>query len=337
MYARFERERPETLGRAAVEIIGLEGVEGIIPVAEVIGSRLRADPECYRDEWLLGYACCGAEDEDSNDEALVVAALEERAKESENVKAYVDLILHPFLEEEKGRKASGSPPVTYITPPLGEILAEIEEGSPIQYGMMFGQQASPDDIRCIYSKLIRETRREQLLRYLWVFRRRELPELGQRIFDLACSEDEELRETAIKALSHTQALSVRELGIRLLSTEGQEPCWYGMSLFVKNYQEGDCRLFQPVLNSVTDPDSIEVIGHNIQDIADEHENEEIENCLLWLYEHGYCSYCRNSVLGRLIGWDAATRAILEECLWDCNEKTRTLAKETLEGGKYIPQ
>lgn len=80
----------------------------------------------------------------------------------------------------------------------------------------FGSCASDEEIEHLFSRLLAETRREQLIRYLWIFRRRTLPKLDRRLFDLAETDDEDLQDAAIAAIANTRDMSVHDLAIQLL-------------------------------------------------------------------------------------------------------------------------
>ena len=80
------------------------------------------------------------------------------------------------------------------------------------FGKRFG---TSDELEQLYKRLLTETRREQLLRYLWIFRSKELPRLDKKIFEIASSNtDKELQDAAINALANSTDPSIRDLAIR---------------------------------------------------------------------------------------------------------------------------
>jgi hypothetical protein len=49
--------------------------------------------------------------------------------------------------------------------------------------------------------------------------------------------------------------------------------------------------------------------------------------LLWMYENGLCSDCREDIVERLLEMNQLTPKILEECRNDCNAVIRELAEK----------
>jgi hypothetical protein len=78
-----------------------------------------------------------------------------------------------------------------------------------------------------------------------------------------------------------------------------------------------------------DPDVAHDIGAGILDIAAAQPQPELSGCLVWVYENTPCAICRERSVRSLLERERASDGLLLECVWDCSEAIRTLAKSEL--------
>ena len=73
------------------------------------------------------------------------------------------------------------------------------------------------DLEIVLDRLRQETKKEQLRRYLWIFKNRQFARLESRLFDLAVSVDEDIQYCAIAALANNKSELIRSLAIDLIN------------------------------------------------------------------------------------------------------------------------
>ena len=79
--------------------------------------------------------------------------------------------------------------------------------------------------------MLGETERNRLVSYLDVFAYAKLPRLDDRVFELARSADDAIRDNAITALAQVKSPAIRELGLRLLEEQDVDRRRDGIELF----------------------------------------------------------------------------------------------------------
>jgi hypothetical protein len=299
----------------------------LLYVVEVLGARLSNDPDFFEDDYMIREAY------DQFGKEVVLSALSKKAETNAYVKHYLDKVVNTNTQENN---ATQLPPKWQSELTLEKILAQIEADAgkgPFRNSRFvytkFGQNASDKDIEHLFTKFLAETRREQLIRYLRLFRKREVPRLDNRLFELATSTDEELQHAAIAALASTQDSRVREFALYHLEKEPRLACQGAVELFIKNYQLGDNKLIETVLDICGDIDDIHGLGIDLLNLAEAQSYQELANCILWVYEKTPCSHCRKEAVEILIEWGMASESLLSECLWDVYDETCDLAKEAL--------
>jgi hypothetical protein len=324
IYEKFDMQEFNASYMGGAEIIQMDGLEGLLHVAKVIGKRLTEENDYWEDDQLY-CKTCERFGKEATDEFLV-----KHAKENPFVMAYLDE-LKKIEERCKPRDSRSHTERFRDENPIDLIIEGVNNAKgkyPGNY-MSFGKYATTDEIERIFSLLTSETNKEKLIRYLWIFRRRELPRLPLPIAELALSSDPEIQDAAISALGNLSEPSVREIAISLCSNEDKEIALKAIELFVNNYQEGDSKYIDPLLNTVWDKDILHGACMDSIELFKKHPLEELVNSMLWVYENTPCTHCRNRAISLLIekGW--LPEIELNECLYDCVKDTRELAKIAL--------
>lgn len=322
IYEKFDLQEFNKSYLGGDEIIQMDGLEGLLHVAEVIGKRL-IEEEGYWDTDILYCQACEMFGKEPTDEFLVG-----HAKENRFVTAYLNELKKN--EERRKPKDSRSHKERFRDEyPIERILDEINNGKGRYAFMRFGRYATTDEIEKVYNLLISEISKEKLIRYLWIFRNRELPRLPQTITDLAFSSDHEIQDAAITAISNLSDPSVHDIAINICSNQNKKIALKAIELFVNNYQESDSKFIEPMLTNVADKDIMHWACLDAIKLFEKHPLEELTNTMLWVYENTPCTHCRNNATQLLIenGWLPETQ--LNECLYDCVNDTRELAKSVM--------
>lgn len=318
LYNAFTRSLDEskdwsTLG---LPIFSLDGVKGACFVLEELARRPIKN---WEDPCHLLLAL-------TNDfgEENAIHALQDSAKTCKRLRRLLPIAIREIRREIPAPQQRA--PYT-----LEQVLKDIERSTNkrgvIERG--FGKRANDEDIREIFSLLLEETRTRRLYCYLRVFHMRALPELHDRIFELALSSNRQVRLAACTALSHRKSTRVRQFALNLLHEDPSSIHSGALELLRLNYRAGDHVIIAKSLRGRLAPETIHSIVLDLVLLAREIAGPELADCLHWAYEHTPCSSCRQSVVDKLIKWNAAPPELLEECLWDCEYEIRELARNAL--------
>lgn len=189
----------------------------------------------------------------------------------------------------------------------------------------WGRYADDSEVTLAAEALAAETDLERVRALLGVFFWRRFPLDPSPLLALAESDSEETAFYAARALEHVTHPSVRALALKLLRTDRRS--YDGVYLLRSNYEDGDQEL---VAAACASPPSDEDLAHRLGlatlDFAEAHPGPGSTFALLPVYGWSRCSNCRRACVRDLIEANALPEAIREECLRDCDEDTRALAR-----------
>lgn len=299
-----------------LQIICLDGLSGLLHVAEVVGARLRNEADFREPGYLSWYA------DQRFGEDRVSRALRERSRTSQNVAAF-----HHMVNRQRGLFSNVRDLAS--APTFAEFLTAVERDDEVPrsiYGRL-ARHATADEIGEVFQRLIQETDKTRLISYLQFFRVAELPRLDERIFNLARSDDSSIRQNAITALAQIKARPVGEMGLRLLQEPDIKLRRDGLELMCRNHRRRDLPVIVDALPKEGPPDVLHDLAGLCNQIADRHP-QDIE-LARWVYEHNPCSYCRHRVFRRLIKRNSLSKFHWAECAWDGYEETRVTARRLI--------
>ena len=320
LYAKLDRQYlggGDTAGQHIVhfdgqDIVDLDGIEGFLHVAEVIGRRMLTDPDFRPDDYLLTAAG------EKHGADIVAAALQRAARTNSNVSAYVDAIVAQSGSLIPNAKANAAPKRERIS--LAAFLdAPLDAKSKRRITQMrFGRQATADELTSLLQLIAEEKDGTRLGYYLGVFNTADMPELSPPILELARSGAGETRDLAISALARLTDDRVRSLALELLD----KGVLKAIDLFAKNYRDGDFDRIATKLSAPDDDRQGHDIGLDLLRVCRDHPVPASAECLVWIYEHTPCAFCRNSAVDDLLAIDRLPAALALECQHDCYPDTR---------------
>ena len=321
IYVRFDKQEFNEAWLGGNHIIELHGLGGLTHVAKVLGKRM-LEGDGYWDDSVYPHSC------ELYGKDMVDKHLEKLSAEDAEIALYLKNVLEVYKAWDKPSNINSPEKLRKRTRedlPLNKILHFIEEGkSHPSRCMRFGKHATDEEINIIYKGLLVEEREEQLVRYLWVFRRRELPEHHDKIFLFAHSDNEKLRGAAITALTHTSHSRVRNFAIKLHDADDVNHFIEAIELFVNNYQLGDYKYIERALIESEDTDALFSICYDLLKVFEEHPESGMQKCLLWIYENNPCAHCRSRAVELLLEHNVMPKNIHNECRYDCCEETKEL-------------
>ena len=201
-----------------------------------------------------------------------------------------------------------------------------------------GSKAEPADIERVFERLLVEQDELRLLRQLCIFRRRALPRLAPRVFELTAHDDTAIAESARLALRHSRDPEVRRFGLQhLMNASTVHDLRWAVEMLENNFEQQDIELLLAKLprHIVTDEDErydLHELGSNLIDLPNAPTLPALEPVMLWLYESTPCSYCRHKAVRHLLTWNLLPAQFAAECRDDSAEDVRALFDEAPSTG-----
>ncbi len=300
----------------ADQIILLDGIDGLIFVAGVLGERLITRPE--ENLWEDNYLIRPVKEKFGEEQTAI--ALQEAAQDSLRVKKYLEAV-EINLQLRSNRKNKS---VDYIE--IQRIIDSLANGKkPYQVRgalRIWGKNATQQELEWIAADLLKETDENKLTGYLYIFLCREFPLSYSKLLDLALSPNEEVALAAIKSLKNIRDSSIHDLAVSLI----QKKLFYSeaLELLVKNYQDNDYLLIEQVIGQEYESDEFHHIAYSIIKIFKENQTQLSLNTILQIYQKGECSSCREKCVEIMITTKTIPHNIMEECPYDANPDIRKI-------------
>lgn len=311
-------KRNHANGRA---LIGLDGLNGFLFVANAIGTRVWGDD--WENDGLL------RDVEERFGIETVGETIKRASKSYPKSKAFVNAVL-------KKRLAGDQRPQRVRPDPAGLTYAKLKpQISKSSYKALaqWGKEAGEVELNQAAADLLRETDERWVKSALFLFYQRSFPLDYGRLIELTEHEDYTLSKRAFTVLGNIDDVKIRQLALKIMGSD--KPKGDAIGLLVKNFQQGDHALVEAFLPKLFDADEQHVAGYDAQDFYAAHPNSDSEaRAMLTLYEHGPCTSCREKFVKRLMELNALPDWVSEECRYDANLDIRALVMR--ENGSRQP-
>ena len=315
MYAKFRQNDAEEPFVGAEALIRLDGLDGLLAVAEQVGQTLQADPRAWVDPWLFVVAndVCG--------EQPARAALEAARRTRPAIGAFVDA-----LDAERAQRPATRRQYPDLSgAPYARVRASIAAPESRRLGLValrrWGQAAPEDELAQAATDLLHERDDEdRLIGYLRIFGKRRFPLDPAPLLSLVRHADTRLAAAAFAALGQLSNARIRQAALDLLD-DGQASGWQrgrALCLLARNHQPGDTARLADWLRGARDDDELHAIGIGVRHVLEAHSTPAGAAALLDLYERGPCSICRAHAVELLHGVDALPAWLADECQFDAN-------------------
>ena len=319
MYDNFAEDAPELDTTGAEALVNLDGLAGYVFVARQWNRYPLPEEEHWYEGWLLDTveerfgtdavtaALAAAVDANINEEADLPAYLAE-AREKRRL----------WKEKRRGRRQSPAPDYDTV-----RGLIDAPRGQKTRYSLgRAGQDADDALFSRLASDLDIETDPARVLHLLYFFARRVFPLSPHCLLELAQNGDQDVALAAQKALTHVTHPDVRAFALVQIDAGN---VWYSLDMLIANPAEEDYTLMAELTQRPLSIDEFHHVGISILDYVEAHPLADIVPALLNVYENGFCSICRRSVVKHLLSLAPLPDAVLREIVWDCAEDTRMLA------------
>lgn len=322
IYDRFDKQEFNEAWLGGDQIIALDGLDGLTHVAQILGQRMLKDPE-YWDGMTYKYAC------ELFTKEKVDVHLGILAKKDEAVAAYLKNSYEIYemwnkpkdLESEENLRERKRKEISFEI-----IQSDIEKAFKVRGRFFsFGRYATDEEIKILYERMLKEERPEQLVRYLWIFRWRALPDIDDKLLSFCLSENDEVRYHAITALSNSIDKRVRDYAIREINLNQNYPLQI-IELFTNSFQKGDSVYIERVLFRSGNLEENFSRAYDVLRIFEKNSFEEMLTCLVWVYENIPCAHCRCRAVELLADHNMLPDTIRDEIKYDCCDDTKKYAQ-----------
>jgi hypothetical protein len=296
------------------QILEIDGINGLLKYAEVIGEILSKDVDDYEESWRIDYF------QKENKHIEVYKELEKASNENVFVAIFFKSILENKWKIPRTKKVKR---FTY------EIVKErIDSDKFFFMSVEKANELSIVEVEKLANEFLIEkniTRKEHYLRF---FSKRKFPFDYQPILKIANSKSPKksrLNEYAFECLQYFSAKEIRDIAIEKLKSEKNTADY--LNLLVGNYEIGDYKILNDIVDKSDDYDYIHSIVFGFLDIYKANKTKECKEPLEKIYHKMNCGLHRDDVLEVLNENGVLSTTILTEMEFDCDEAVRKMYRK----------
>lgn len=310
VYERFSKEIIQGspwCGQDA--IIKMDGISGLLFIAETRGKTLSKNREEWEDSFLVD------EFQKNNPDIKVYAELGKAATKNAFVKKYLAVI-----KTNKWTKKESSQRIKYN---YSMVKDNIEKMKPIPVPLSAVKDLTLEDLKNLAEDFRQESNLEKREKYLKVFARIKYPYDYKVFLNIVQNEKKHKNrvvELACEALGHFQASEIRKLAIKKLQ-ETFNPSVY-LPLLVSNYKKNDFTLMEEIISRHTDFDVIHSLAWSFIEIYSKNKTKECKEPLEKMYGKLNCGMHRYDIIKILHENNVLSEQILKEIEYDSYESIR---------------
>ena len=311
IYARFRDKKikgSEWCGEAA--ILKVEGLNGLVFIAQTRGKELLQDPEEWEDSG------CVDNFQKDNPQIDVYAELEKAAAKSKSVRKYLDTIKKNKWPARSGRRRKQKYTYSKIKDNIEKMIM-----FPVPTHMI--KNVITADIKKLADDFQNESNPGKQEKYLRIFAEVKYPNDYKAILDIAKSQYNGqylLIEFACWALSHFKTDEIRQLALDKLQAT-TNPSDY-LPLLISSYKNGDEVLLKEIASRRSDFDYIHSLARGYVAIYKKNKTETCKAPLEMLYQKMNCGIHRYDIVEILYDNNVLSEKILKELEYDSYEDTR---------------
>ncbi|MDX2105014.1 MAG: hypothetical protein SFY67_01300 [Candidatus Melainabacteria bacterium] len=193
----------------------------------------------------------------------------------------------------------------------------------------YARNASKAELKLLFAKLKKYKDETSVWRCLKIFNYADLPVVDDFILDLVSSKNEsfKIRNSAFDALARKKSNKIRTFAINLINSDRSSICYGAIGLFNKNYRKPDSEFLFAKLFVPENESHLHNIGFDLIALFDQVKDLNLTDCAIWVYENTPCTFCRSSIVRKLIEWKNIPTEIIEEGLYDSFDETRDICKK----------
>ncbi len=294
----------------AMQIIEMDGIEGLKYIAETFGRGLEHNHDAWHDDSLIRSF------NQHYPEIDVFRELDEAGADNHFIKKYTD-------EVKKNREERD------INSPLKVVYKDIIEDILSRKPRRFLKiKLTEDELTLIAERFLIEKDTENREKLLAVFIRHKYPLDSSYILQLAkqyAKPRNKLGKIALDALAFLKSDDIRQFALEQIALSKKPELF--TCIFRFNYQAGDCKLLTEIVQKAKNEFVVECLMHDYVRIFETNKTPECREPLEALYEKSNCGMHRSDIVWLLIENKMLSDKIKAEIKFDSDEDTRKLAEE----------
>jgi len=297
------------------EIIELDGLNGLLFIAEKFGKYIKQNPDDWQDESIIRHF------QDENKDLNVYEELEKASKSNKFIQLYLETITKTKIEQKKHKEDKIK---------FNNIIEEILNNRFLS--LQRRKNLTKEELLEIATNLLKEKKKQSIEKLLYIFSDYEFPFEREFILNLAKQKKtskNRIAEFAIYALKHLKSEEIRNFALSKIQT-AKNPIDY-LKILVSNYKNGDFKLLNEIANKTNNEHKIEQLAETYTEIYKTNKTRECKEPLEILYSKMNCGIHRNGILEILIENNVLSDKIKDEMLFDSYIETRELLNENKNG------
>ncbi len=291
------------------EILELDGLEGLMYIAEMFGKVIEQNPDVWQDKFIIQHF------QDDNPEINIFQELENRSKTNRYIKLYLDSI----NRTDENRKTQ-----VRVTPVFKDIIDEVLNSKPyLSYKRR--KELNEDELYKIAEQLAVEKNKTNIESLLNIFTNHKYPFDSEFILKLAKQKTKSktrIPEYAIRALRFLKSENIRQFAINNISKAKRSESF--IDILISNYENGDYTLLTEIANKFKSDHIIENLAISYIDIYSANKTTECQEPLVILYNKLNCGIHRGGIVKLLIENNVLSDKIRNEIKFDSDLETRQL-------------
>ncbi len=319
LYTRFEKnslDGYEFCGQK--QLMTIDGLNGVLKVAETVGKTLLENPDDYEDTWIID------DFQKRNKSVDIYEELKNASAKNKYIKAYYNSILKNKWTLPRPRKIKR---FTY------ELVKEKIDNRRLGFlSSDRNKELKDNEVEKLANEFLTEKDNQQKEMYLRFFGSRKFPFDYKPIFQIASGKNPKktrIVEFAVEALRYFSAKEIRQLALDKLSTV-KNPSDY-LNLLVSNYKTGDHILLTEIANRSDNFDFIHSIVFGFINIYEANSTKECKMPLETIYYKMNCGLHREDIVKILLDNNVLSDKIFAELEFDSYDPVRKLYRQNKNG------
>jgi hypothetical protein len=188
----------------------------------------------------------------------------------------------------------------------------------------WGKIARAEEFTKAANGLLAASTYEDRLHHLRIFSRRAFPIDPEPLLDWVTSGDEKIAFAASSVVGLIRHPAMRDIAFELVEerTPGRKDA---IAMLDQNWQSGDLEVALAWFENETEDTLRHWMGIDLRQMLEHHPQPGDERKILYSrYENGPCSFCRESIVRRLIELECLTDQMRTECAYDASYHVRDL-------------
>jgi len=294
-------------------ILRLDGIEGMLKIAEYLGKRLITKKDEHQDDWIVRSF------DEENPKLKIKQILKEESKSNPNIKAYLSEI---ESTRKRWNKLSSKRKKWDLDKIIDHLLNDNKRGP----NFTIINKLTKSEIKKIGKLLNSKLNNEKIEKLLYTFTIVKYPFNHNDLKPyLKTKYPANIRAYALDALSNFTDEDIRIIAINKLKST-KKPSYF-LDILKSNYKKGDYKLILETINRFKDEHIIENIAISLCNVYEKNKTKECKRPLLALYEKMNCAIHRNSILKILLKNEVLPKSIIKEMEFDSDEDTRKMHRK----------